>query len=388
MALIPASYIEKSWRKAIGALEFGTLEFIAPNGEVTLCRGANPGPSARFHIHEWDVLRRIMARGDIGLGEEYIAGSWDTDSVENLVSLFLLNLDHFDKFSDGNMLNRIAFVIHNALVRRNSISGSSRNIKDHYDVGNDFYSLWLDQSMTYSSALYNGTADLYRAQQNKYERILSKFDAPRSSVLEIGCGWGGFAERAAADNHNVTGVTISPAQHKFATARLGGAADIKLQDYRLTKGSFDNIVSIEMFEAVGEHYWPAYFSCVAERLKRGGRAVIQTITIRDELFAGYRTRSDFIRHYVFPGGMLPSLARFREEAERAGLKFAGAFGFGKDYTRTLREWLVRMQGAESQIRALGHDQQFLRNWEFYLGICAATFEVARTDVVQVELVNA
>ena len=388
MALIPASYIEKSWRKAIGALEFGTLEFIAPNGEVTLCRGANPGPSARFHIHEWDVLRRIMARGDIGLGEEYIAGSWDTDSVENLVSLFLLNLDHFDKFSDGNMLNRIAFVIHNALVRRNSIGGSARNIKDHYDVGNDFYSLWLDQSMTYSSALYNGTADLYRAQQNKYERILSKFDAPRSSVLEIGCGWGGFAERAAADNHNVTGLTISPAQHKFATARLGGAADIKLQDYRLTKGSFGNIVSIEMFEAVGEHYWPAYFSCVAERLKRGGRAVIQTITIRDELFAGYRTRSDFVRHYVFPGGMLPSLARFREEAEKAGLKFAGAFGFGKDYARTLREWLVRMQGAESQIRALGHDQQFLRNWEFYLGICAATFEVARTDVVQVELVNA
>ncbi len=388
MALIPAYYIEKSWRKAIGALEYGSLEFIAPNGEVTHCRGANPGPAARFHIHEWDVLRRIMARGDIGLGEEYIAGSWDTDSVENLVSLFLLNLDHFDNFSDGNLINRLGFVIHNALVRRNSISGSARNIKDHYDVGNDFYSLWLDQSMTYSSALYNGTQDLYRAQQNKYERILSKFDKPNSSVLEIGCGWGGFAERAAADNHNVTGLTISPSQHRFATQRLNGAADIKLEDYRRSTGRFDNIVSIEMFEAVGEHYWPAYFACVAQRLKRGGRAVIQTITIKDELFDGYRTRSDFIRHYVFPGGMLPSLARFREEAEKAGLKFAGAFGFGKDYARTLREWLVRMQGAESQIRALGHDQQFLRNWEFYLGICAATFEVARTDVVQVELVNA
>ena len=207
-------------------------------------------------------------------------------------------------------------------------------------------------------------------------------------MLEIGCGWGGFAERAAADNHNVTGLTISPSQHRFATQRLNGAADIKLEDYRRSTGRFDNIVSIEMFEAVGEHYWPAYFACVAQRLKRGGRAVIQTITIKDELFDGYRTRSDFIRHYVFPGGMLPSLARFREEAEKAGLKFAGAFGFGKDYARTLREWLVRMQGAESQIRALGHDQQFLRNWEFYLGICAATFEVARTDVVQVELVNA
>jgi cyclopropane-fatty-acyl-phospholipid synthase len=388
MPLIPASFIEKSWHKALAALEFGRLEFIAPNGEVTIAKGRQPGPSARFHIHEWDVLRRIMARGDIGLGEEYIAGAWDTDSVENLVALFLLNLDHFSDFSDGNVFNRIGFVIHNALVRRNSISGSARNIKDHYDVGNDFYSLWLDKSMTYSSALYDGTGDLFRAQQNKYERILSKFDKPKADVLEIGCGWGGFAERAAADGHAVTGLTISPSQHKFATERLKGNAEIRLQDYRLSKGTFDNIVSIEMFEAVGEHYWPAYFATVAERLKRGGRAVIQTITIQDELFAGYRTRSDFVRHYVFPGGMLPSLARFREEAERAGLKFVGAFSFGKDYARTLREWLVRMQGAEPAITALGHDQQFLRNWEFYLGICAATFEVARTDVVQVELVNA
>jgi cyclopropane-fatty-acyl-phospholipid synthase len=388
MSLIPASYIEKSWRKALGELEYGTLEFIAPNGEVTIAKGAQPGASARFHIHDWDVLRRIMARGDIGLGEEYIAGSWDTDSVERLVAVFLLNLDHFSSFSDGNIFNRLGFVIHNALVRRNSISGSARNIKDHYDVGNDFYSLWLDRSMTYSSALYNGTDELYRAQQNKYERILSKFTEKNAEVLEIGCGWGGFAERAAADSHHVTGLTISPAQHRFATERLKGAADIKLEDYRKSKGTFDNIVSIEMFEAVGEQYWPAYFATVAERLKRGGRAIIQTITIKDEFFPGYRTRSDFVRHYVFPGGMLPSLARFREEAENAGLKFAGAFGFGKDYARTLREWLVRMQGVEDQIKALGHDQQFLRNWEFYLGICAATFEVARTDVVQVELVNA
>src|SRR6478736_2415985 len=388
MPLIPASYIEKNWRKALTALEYGRLEFIAPNGEVTLARGRLPGPHARFHIHEWDVLRRIMARGDIGLGEEYIAGSWDTDSVEKLVSLFLLNLDHFSDFSDGNIFNRIGFVIHNALVRRNSISGSARNIKDHYDVGNDFYSLWLDKSMTYSSALYAGTGDLFRAQQNKYERILSKFDKARADVLEIGCGWGGFAERAAADGHAVTGLTISPAQHRFATERLKGNAEIRLQDYRRCKGQFDNIVSIEMFEAVGEHYWPAYFGCLAERLKRGGRAIIQTITIKDELFAGYRTRSDFVRHYIFPGGMLPSLGRFREEAEKAGLKFVEAFGFGKDYARTLRTWLTEMQKAEPAIKALGHDDRFLRNWEFYLGICASAFEVSRTDVVQVELVNA
>ena len=387
MSLIPSSFIEKRWREAIGGLEYGSLEFVAPNGEVTLIKGPNPGPAARFQIHGWDVLRRIMARGDIGLGEEYIAGSWDTDNVETLVSLFLLNLDHFDHFSDGNFINRLGFVIHNALVRRNSVAGSARNIKAHYDVGNDFYSLWLDRSMTYSSALYQDAQALYDAQQNKYARIISKFDKPKSSVLEIGCGWGGFAERAACDQHHVTGLTISPAQHAFATQRLKGAADIRLEDYRLSKGSYDNIVSIEMFEAVGEHYWPQYFSTIAERLKRGGRAVIQTITIRDELFEGYRTRSDFIRHYVFPGGILPSLERFREEAERAGLKFAGAFSFGLDYARTLREWSERMQARSGEIMALGHDQRFLRNWQFYLGICAAAFAVSRTDVVQAELVN-
>jgi cyclopropane-fatty-acyl-phospholipid synthase len=389
MSLVPSAFVEKAWRRALTRLDTGTLEFTAPNGELTIARGARPGPQARFAIADWDVLRRIMARGDIGLGEEFIAGSWTTDNVENLVSLFLLNLDHFEDFADGSLVNRLGFVIHNALVRRNSVAGSARNIKAHYDVGNDFYSLWLDRSMTYSSALFQGADELYCAQQNKYERILSKFTGRCAEVLEIGCGWGGFAERAGADGHKVTGLTISPAQFGFAAERLKNTpAEIRLQDYRNCRGQFDNIVSIEMFEAVGEHYWPAYFRTVAERLKRGGRAIIQTITIKDEYFSGYRTRSDFIRHYVFPGGMLPSLSRFRDEAEKAGLKFAGAFGFGKDYARTLREWLARMQGQEAAIRALGHDERFLRNWEFYLGICAATFAVARTDVVQVELVNA
>ncbi len=388
MNLVPSSFIARKWRESIARIDTGTLTFIAPDGEVTKVVGAKPGPQALFRIHDWDVLRRILARGDIGLGEEYIAGTWDTDNVENLISLFLLNLDQLENFSDGNFLNRLGFVIHNALVRRNSIAGSSRNIKAHYDVGNEFYQLWLDPSMTYSSALYDGTDELFSAQQKKYDRILSKFDKRNAQVLEIGCGWGGFAERAGASDHHVTGLTISPAQHAFATKRLKGNADIRLEDYRKCKGSFDNIVSIEMFEAVGEHYWPQYFSVVAERLKRGGRAVIQTITIRDELFEGYRTRSDFIRHYVFPGGMLPSLERFRQEADKAGLKFAGAFSFGKDYARTLRAWSQRMQEKRADIIALGHDERFLRNWEFYLGICAAAFNVARTDVVQVELVNA
>ena len=388
MSIVPSSFIAAKWRAAIARIDTGTLTFVAADGEITVIKGAKPGPQARFAIADWEVLRRILARGDIGLGEEYIAGSWSTDDVEQLVSLCLLNLEQLEIFSDGNFINRLGFVIHNALVRRNSVAGSARNIKEHYDVGNDFYRLWLDESMTYSSAPYAGTDQLYRAQQNKYERILSKFEKRNADVLEIGCGWGGFAERAAADNHHVTGLTISPAQHGFATQRLTGKAEIRLEDYRRCKGSFDNIVSIEMFEAVGEHYWPQYFACIAEQLKRGGRAVVQTITIRDDLFAGYRTRSDFVRHYVFPGGMLPSLARFREEAQNAGLKFAGAFAFGKDYARTLREWSVRMQARSEEIKALGHDDRFLRNWQFYLGMCAAAFNVQRTDVVQVELVNA
>jgi len=383
-----AAHIERRWHNALSRLEFGTLDFIAPNGEVTTVRGPKPGPHAQFSLNEWDVLRRVAARGDIGLGEDYIAGAWTTDSIENLFSLFLLNIDHFDDFANGSFLNQLLFRIHNSFVRRNSLSGSKRNIQDHYDVGNDFYSLWLDKSMTYSSAIFGGTdVTLEDAQRNKYERILSRFQKQAASVLEIGCGWGGFAERAAQELHRVTGLTISPAQHRFATERLKGAADIKLEDYRKSRGLFDMIVSIEMFEAVGEQYWPQYFATVAERLREGGRAVIQTITIRDDLFDAYRTRSDFIRHYVFPGGMLPSLQRFREEAERAGLKVAGVFSFGKDYARTLREWSERMQEKSADIKALGHDERFLRNWEFYLGICAAAFSVERTDVSQVELVR-
>jgi cyclopropane-fatty-acyl-phospholipid synthase len=300
-----------------------------------------------------------------------------------------MNMDGFDRFANGSVLQRIGFVIHNALLRRNTLRGASRNIKDHYDVGNNFYALWLDPSMTYSSALYRDpSANLEQAQQTKYERILSKLPGRKSSILEIGCGWGGFAERATQDAHSVTGLTISPSQHRYATERLSGKdVDVRLEDYRKVQGVFDNIVSIEMFEAVGEHYWPAYFQTVAQRLKRGGRALIQTITIRDELFATYRLQSDFIRHYVFPGGMLPSLARFTEEAEKAGLKVASTFSFGHDYVQTLRAWSAAMRTRKNDILALGHDQKFFRNWQFYLGICAAAFRVGRTDVVQVELAH-
>lgn len=388
MGLIPSSYIERKWREAAGNLKVGSLEFVTPNGESVTVKGAEPGPHGYFKINDWDVLARTLSRGDIGLGEAYIDGMWETDDIEKLVSLFLVNMDAFEGFANGSFAQRIGFVFYDTLLKRNSIKGASQNIKDHYDVGNDFYKLWLDPSMTYSSALFSGQDSLETAQRNKYERILQRMENAKSSILEIGCGWGGFADRATQDQHHVTGLTISPSQHRYATERLSARnVDVRLEDYRKTKGTFDNIVSIEMFEAVGEHYWPAYFATVKERLKSGGRAVIQTITIRDELFAGYRTRSDFIRHYVFPGGMLPSLQRFREEAEKAGLKVVGSFGFGQDYAETLRRWSKAMQMRKDEVMALGHDQKFFRNWQFYLGICAATFAVDRTDVVQVELAN-
>ena len=389
MGFMPAFVIEKKWQEATAQLQFGSLEYTTPKGEVVIVRGREPGPHGTFRIHDWEVLTLCAARGDIGLGEAYIDGLWETNDIETLVSLFLMNMESFAGFADGSLLQRIGFVIHDAVFRRNSIKGSARNIQDHYDVGNDFYSLWLDPSMTYSSALF-GTEDksLEAAQRSKYDRILARLPGAKSSILEIGCGWGGFADRATAQNHNVTGVTISPAQHRYASDRLvGRSAEVRLEDYRKIQGTFDNIVSIEMFEAVGEHYWPAYFATIAERLKRGGRAVVQTITVRDDLFAGYRTRSDFIRHYVFPGGMLPSLARFREEAEGAGLKIADTFSFGRDYARTLRQWSAKMCERKDDILALGHDQKFFRNWQFYLGMCAAAFAVDRTDVVQVELAH-
>lgn len=374
---------------AIRRIEIGRLTFVDPQGEEHVVSGRLPGPEARFAIKDWAVIDRLVARGDIGLGEDYIAGAWETDDIEALISLFLVNLDRLEGFAHGSVWNRLCFVLLNTVIRRNSESGSQRNIAAHYDVGNDFYSLWLDETMTYSSALYGPrAASLDEAQRSKYRRIIEKIAGRRARVLEVGCGWGGFAETAVDAGHDVTGLTISPAQHAFATERLKGKADIRLEDYRRCKGSFDAIVSIEMLEAVGERYWPLYFQTVAERLKRGGRAVLQTIVIRDDLFPAYRTRSDFIRQYVFPGGMLPSVARIKSEAERAGFRLVDLYSFGQDYARTLREWSARQRAAEPAIRALKHDDSFVRNWQFYLGMCAAAFAVNRTDVVQLELVHA
>jgi cyclopropane-fatty-acyl-phospholipid synthase len=265
----------------------------------------------------------------------------------------------------------------------------------HYDLGNAFYSLWLDESMTYSGALFAGDENrtLEEAQQAKYNRILSKLKAaPGSHILEIGCGWGGFAEAAAKQGYRVTAVTISPEQAEFARQRmieqgLNHLVTIVLKDYREMEGAFDFIVSIGMFEHVGQEYWPAYFKTVHDRLKPGGKAVIQSITLDDAIFERSHGVTGFIEHYIFPGGLLPSRSRFKEAAEKAGLECKEQFAFGMDYARTLREWRRRFEAHLPQVRALGFDETFIRLWRFYLSICIGSFESKRSSLMQAELVR-
>ncbi|SIN77621.1 SAM-dependent methyltransferase [Vannielia litorea] len=363
----------------------GSLRLRTPEGEIHDFGSGTP--AAEMDIHDWSVVTSMAARGDISLGETYVEGLWDTPSIESLAELALLNFDQFEGHADAGFWSRLKFRLTDRLLRANSRRGASRNIRAHYDVGNEFYQLWLDEGMTYSSALYAPGDDLPTAQNRKYDRILDRVrDA--DSLLEIGCGWGGFAERAADRGQHVTGVTISPSQKGYADARLDGRAEIRLQDYRAIGGKYGSIVSIEMIEAVGQRYWPTYFATLKDRLAEGGRAVLQAITVPDANFDRYSTRSDYIRHYTFPGGMLLSDAVIADQAGRAGLKVTDNFAFGADYGRTCREWDDRLEAVSDKVRRLGHGERFLRNWRYYLGTCTAAFATGRCDVVQVELSHA
>ncbi len=373
---------------------FGTLRVTTPRGRVHVFKGANPGIDADMKINDWKIVRIALIRGDIGFGEGYIDGLWDTTDLPRLMTYMVENMQSIGAVCHGNLLMRMVFGFIN-WMRKNSKSGSRKNISAHYDVGNDFYRLWLDKTMTYSSALFGGDAamSLEDAQRAKYQRLLNQVENADAQILEIGCGWGGFAEQAARADYNVTGLTLSSEQLKFAQARLtdaklDGKVDLKLQDYRDEKGVFDYIVSIEMFEAVGEKYWPVYFKTIKDRLKTHGKALIQTITIDHTYFDDYRKRSDFIRHYTFPGGLLPSIERIKEEIEVAGLKCREVFAFGKDYAHTLQLWLDRMDARGEEIKALGYSEDFLRSWRFYMGCCIGAFAAGRTDVVQLEIVHA
>lgn len=375
---------------------FGRLTILLPNGETHRLEGAEPGPAAMLEIRDYRFARRVLANGDIGFAEGYMAAEWETPHLAPLLEVLAQNYDHIRRLFDGNpVMTAVNWLSHR--MNRNSRSGSKKNIHAHYDLGNAFYSQWLDPSMTYSSARFAAPdMALEAAQREKYAALARLMELrPGQTVLEIGCGWGGFAEFAAKEiGARVTGITISQQQYDFARQRLFNAglsekADIQLIDYRDVRGQFDRVASIEMFEAVGQEYWPAYFGKINDVLAPGGRAGLQIITIQDTLFAEYNRRTDFIQKYVFPGGMLPSEARLKPVIEQAGLGWRAIERFGLDYADTLKLWDERFQSSWDDIsRMAGFDERFRRLWRFYLAYCEAGFRSRRTDVVQLVLAKA
>ncbi|WP_395671560.1 class I SAM-dependent methyltransferase [Phenylobacterium sp.] len=373
----------------------GRLELVVPSGRKLSLVGADAGPSGRLVVRDYRFMRRVLASGDIGLADGFMAGEWESPDLPGLLTVLALNFERMPRVARGNRLARLANRILHAF-KANSRSGARRNIHAHYDLGNAFYGRWLDPGMTYSSACYAFPGQpLPEAQENKYRLLAERMRLePEHRVLEIGCGWGGFAEYAAGTiGARVTGITISREQYDFARRRifekgLAERADIRLIDYRDISGLFERVASIEMFEAVGEKYWPAYFEKIRDSLTPGGLAGLQIITIRDDMFARYRQRADFIQKYIFPGGMLPSEARLRAATQRAGLLWEGAAGFGSHYADTLAAWTRRFEAAWEEIRGEGFDERFRRLWGFYLGYCEAGFRTGRTDVMQIGLSRA
>lgn len=380
--------------KMLANLQHGALHLELPDGKSAHF-GDNSYP-VTLRLHNWSLFDAVIKSGDIGFAETYIDGSWTTDNLTGLIMLFIHNRESVESLIYGKWWGNLLYRVRH-LFNRNSRSGSKKNIHAHYDIGNNFYQLWLDPSMTYSSALFsNGQHDnLQQGQLTKYRRILQQLNvAAGERVLEIGCGWGGFAEIATKEGGaHVSGVTLSTEQLEFAHQRMQDhgvhkQTDLKLMDYRDLNDQFDAIASIEMFEAVGEAYWPTYFECVARNLKSGGRACIQTIVIADELFERYRTGTDFIQQYIFPGGMLPSPSVFRAQAAKQGLQVKEEISFGLDYARTLAEWRDGFHKNLNEIKQLGFDERFQRTWEFYFGYCEAGFRADSINVMQFTLEKA
>jgi len=382
-------------RLDVGSVELTTPERatmrFGPGGAPTEGIKTNP---AVLVFHDWGIAAEVLKGGDVAFAESYMEGRWDTPDLTQLLTVLAANQSALERAFYGHWWSRTLLRLKHFL-NANTRRQSRKNILAHYDLGNDFYRLWLDPTMTYSSALFSGrfATDLATAQHAKYSRLLDELAlADGARILEIGCGWGGFAETATRAGHHVTGISLSDAQTVFARERLAQAglanhASLRLQDYRDVSGTYDGIASIEMFEAVGERYWPAYFRTMHDALRPGGRACIQTITIANDRFERYRTQSDFIQQYVFPGGMLASPARFVDVAQDAGLSLARVHTFGRDYAETLKRWLAAFDENTLAIRAQGFDERFIRCWRFYLAYCAAGFDTGTTDVGQYTFVR-
>jgi cyclopropane-fatty-acyl-phospholipid synthase len=376
-------------------LKRGTLTLELPDSS-THQFGKGDLPHASLHVHDWRVFESVLHSGDIGLAESFIAKQWSTPHLADLLRLLIFNRNALEDLIYGTWWGQLAYRFRH-LLRRNTRTGSRRNIHAHYDLGNAFYQLWLDPSMNYSSAWFQGklNSNLAEAQNAKVRRALvSAAVQPGSRVLEIGCGWGALAEMAANEfQANITGVTLSSEQFNYAQARMARAGlntqvDLRIQDYRdIQDGPYDAICSIEMLEAVGQSYWPSYFNTIAGLLKPGGRACVQSIVIDDALFDRYVQGTDFIQQYIFPGGCLPSPTRFRAAAENAGLRIIEEFSFGNDYAETLRRWQRRFKEQRAQMLVQGFTLNFLRTWEFYLTYCEAAFDTNNINVVQYTLIK-
>ena len=367
-------------------IEGGSLRLCLPGGQ-SLHLGQGP-ERATLQVNDERMFRRVLAEGDIGFGESWIDGDWHSDRLAELLTLLAENRGQLARAVHGSWLPVLVHRLRH-LARRNTRAGSKRNILAHYDLGNDFYKLWLDPSMSYSAALFGADpgVTLQQAQRLKYVRLLDLLDPrPGDTMLEIGCGWGGLAEIAATEyGCRVHGVTLSPAQLEWSRARarqkgFAALAEFSLTDYRDLQGQYDHIVSIEMFEAVGERFWPNWFAQLGRCLKPGGRAAVQTITIADERFGAYRRGTDFIQRHIFPGGMLPSPQVFERHAAGADLRVRDRLAFGGDYARTLVQWQKNFEAAWPEIEAQGFDARFRRLWRFYLAYCEAGFRSGATDV--------
>jgi cyclopropane-fatty-acyl-phospholipid synthase len=374
-------------------LQHGSLDLHLPDGSQAHFGVRNSSePQAVLHLRDWSVLRNTLKSGDIGFAEGFIAGHWSSPDLPALLRLFMRNREAVESAIYGSWWGALWYRIKH-LLNRNSRQGSKKNIHAHYDLGNAFYGLWLDPSMNYSSAWFGGdfSQSTAHAQQAKMRRALNECGVSAGQrVLEIGCGWGALAELAGQQfGARVTGVTLSQEQLNYAQLRLAQqqiAGDLRFQDYRdINDGPFDAVVSIEMFEAVGRAYWPSFFETIKRQLKPGGKACIQTITIRDDLFARYVKSTDFIQQYIFPGGLLPSPSAFRLAALQAGLRVVRELSFGPDYAETLRRWRGQFLAQEASVLALGFDARFMRIWEFYLAYCEAAFDTENTGVMQFTL---
>jgi cyclopropane-fatty-acyl-phospholipid synthase len=379
-------------------LRTGTLDLQLPDGtQMRFGSGADTEPRGAMRLRNWKVCGAALRSGDIGFAECFIDEDWTSPDLVELLKVFIANRDAVETAIYGSWWGSLLYRLKH-LLNANSRRGSRKNIHAHYDLGNAFYKLWLDETMSYSAAWFEGNpgGDLAQAQWAKVRRALDECGVqPGQRLLEIGCGWGGLAEYAARHRGaHVTGVTLSTEQLAYAQQRLRDAgladsAELRLQDYRdLADGPYDAIASIEMFEAVGRKYWPGFFRQVHGLLKPGGRACIQSITIRDDLFERYVASTDFIQQYIFPGGLLPSPTAFREQAERAGLRIVNELRFGADYAETLRRWRHRFLAQEAAVRRQRFDSRFIRIWEFYLAYCEAAFDTGNTDVMQFTLEKA